>query len=83
MNTISSLQSDFKPRDEFSTLAVIDDEALEKISGGLIGPDQDLNDFPRWLWPVIRTAKYTLAEPDPAPWLGANQLKASLANVVN
>ena len=24
------------------------------IEGGLIAPDGDLNDFPRWLWPVIR-----------------------------
>lgn len=26
------------------------------VSGGLIGPDQNLSDFPRILWPVIRVA---------------------------
>ncbi len=28
------------------------------IEGGLIGPDQDLNDFPKIIWPYIRTVSF-------------------------
>ncbi len=36
------------------SLQVIDSSDLSQISGGLIGPDQNIQDFPPWLWPVIR-----------------------------
>lgn len=76
MNTISNNQSDPKPRDDFATLAVIDDEAMEKISGGLIGPDQDLNDIPRLLWPVVRPVDLVYAQPQPQPSRVADNLKS-------
>jgi hypothetical protein len=44
----------------------------------MIGPDQDLSEFPRWLWPYIRVeqlvksrifaAQEAVAEPEPSPW---------------
>ncbi len=44
---------------------------LDAIEGGLIGPDQDLHDFPRWIWPVIRTAGFNfdavMFNPQPEP----------------
>lgn len=31
-------------------------EECQQISGGLIGPDQDLSEFPSIAWPKIRVA---------------------------
>ncbi len=39
-------------------LAPIAASDLEKVAGGLIGPDQDLSSFPRWVWPYIRPADF-------------------------
>jgi hypothetical protein len=30
---------------------------LEKVSGGLIGPDQDIGSFPPWVLPYIRPSQ--------------------------
>lgn len=54
-------------------MAALSDTELGTIEGGLIGPDGDLNDFPRWLWPVIRTASFSFGgsevmfNPQPEP----------------
>jgi hypothetical protein len=32
----------------------LDEDTLSKVVGGLIGPDQDINDFPPWVLPYIR-----------------------------
>jgi hypothetical protein len=32
----------------------LDEHELSKVVGGLIGPDQDISDFPPWVLPRIR-----------------------------
>lgn len=62
---------------EDEPMNTLSDAELSMIEGGLIGPDGDLSDFPRWLWPVIRTASFGGSEvmfnpvPEPPKGLGA------------
>jgi hypothetical protein len=49
-------------------LKVLQAEDLNRVSGGLIGPDQDLSQFPRKFWPVINP--------------GAFNVKIAVANLV-
>lgn len=37
-----------------NSLMVLDSDALNQVSGGNIGPEGDLSNFPRWVWPYIR-----------------------------
>ena len=63
---------------ENEPMNALTDVELSTIEGGLIGPDGDLNDFPRWLWPVIRTASFSFGgsevmfnpQPEPPKGLG-------------
>ena len=32
----------------------LDEHELSRVVGGLIGPDQDISDFPPWVQPYIR-----------------------------
>ena len=57
------------------TMNALTDVELSTIEGGLVGPEGDLSKFPRWIWPVIRTASFGGSEvmfnPQPDP-PGAN-----------
>jgi len=39
------------------SLMVLETGDLEKVSGGLIGPDQDIGSFPPWVLPYIRPSQ--------------------------
>ncbi|MCQ8117307.1 hypothetical protein A1353_11830 [Methylomonas methanica] len=41
-------------------LKVLQAEDLNRVSGGLIGPDQDLSQFPRKFWPVINPGAFNV-----------------------
>lgn len=41
-------------------LQVLQQEEVALVSGGLIGPDQDLSQFPRKFWPVINPGALVL-----------------------
>ena len=49
-------------------LKVLKTEDLNRVSGGYLGPDQDLSQFPRKFWPVINP--------------GAFNVKIAVANLV-
>jgi hypothetical protein len=40
-----------------TAMAELDRAEIEAVAGGFIGPDQDIHDFPVWLWPYINVAK--------------------------
>jgi hypothetical protein len=42
-----------------SGFVLIDAGEREKVGGGYIGFDQNLSEFPRWLWPYIRPADFS------------------------